>query len=141
MKKLVLLTTIIVATVLTFSNCSKYEEGPAISFRTKTARIANEWVVEKAFENGAEVNANIYDGYILKLEKDGSGIITYPIVGTFDIQWEFDDSKEKMRTRGKDLSGEWSEWKDDDYVTILMLKNDEFWIKDTDNDEFHYKTK
>ena len=141
MKRLLLLTVVVIVSVLTFSSCSKYEEGPAISFRTKAARVANEWVVDKAYDNGVEVNVSLYNGYILKLEKDGSGTITYPLIGTSDIQWEFNDSKEKIRTRSKDILGNWNEWKDDDFVTIIKLKNDEFWTKDKDNDEIHYKTK
>ena len=135
MKKVSLLLTVIVAVTLMFSNCGKYEEGPAISFRTKTARVANDWVIEKYIVDGEEQDISWFSGYVLTLEKDGTGRYTFK-GSSEEIKWEFDSSKEKLGITDADKSFE-----DDDYETILKLKNDEMWIKDEDGDEVHYKTK
>ena len=34
--------------------CKKYDEGPALSLRSKKSRIANKWKVDKLFKNGVD---------------------------------------------------------------------------------------
>ena len=48
---------LMVIAVLLLAGC-KYEDGPAISLRSKKARAANTWQIDKAFENGVDRNAN-----------------------------------------------------------------------------------
>ena len=42
------LTTLLLALTLVFGSTScKYEDGPSLSLRTKKARLAGEWIIEK----------------------------------------------------------------------------------------------
>ena len=52
------LTTLLLALALIFGSTScKYEDGPGISLRSKTARVAGEWEVNKTIEtDGYQIN-------------------------------------------------------------------------------------
>ncbi len=135
MKKGILrLSVVLLVSIMTFSGCSKYEEGPSISLRTKKARMANEWVYEKYIVNGVDQDISYFADFVMTLEKDGTGKYSFGDQSQ-DIQWEFNDSKEEFRIKDTD-----EDWDDDDYMTITKLKNDELWIKD-DTDEIHLKSK
>ena len=56
--KIVKLTALAVAGVLTFAAC-KYEEGPKISLRSKRDRVANEWKIVKYEYNGFDVTQKV----------------------------------------------------------------------------------
>jgi hypothetical protein len=43
--------------ILPFSACKKYEDGPALSLRTKMARLKNFWRLEQLLVNGADSTA------------------------------------------------------------------------------------
>ena len=52
MKKIFYALTILVG--LQLASCGKYEEGPGFSLRSKTARLAGEWTIEKATVDGQD---------------------------------------------------------------------------------------
>ncbi len=134
MKTLKLATLLLAGTLLFGSTSCKYEEGPSISLRTKKARVAGEWGVEKAIEADGTVDTD-WDGYTYTFDKDGGGKIEVKD-GTFsysaDFEWEFISSKEKMRLT---FDGE------SDENTILRLTNKEMWLKDADGYEIHFEAK
>lgn len=114
--------------VLTLSSC-KYEDGPFISLRSKEERVANVWVIDKAFDNGTDVTSD-YEQYELNLDKDrnanltskySSGNITFSF--TTKGNWVFENKKNDIRF----------DFDDDDadmVYEILRLKENEFWIKE-----------
>lgn len=57
-----------VITVLNFQSCSKYEDGPSFSLRTKKARVTGDWEVVRIGNETYPQN-----GYSLEMtfEKDG----------------------------------------------------------------------
>lgn len=135
----------IAVSAMILSSCGKYEEGPAFSLRTKTARITGEWQVEKVFENGNELTGEeteYYDAMTVKLDKDGTGLMTVNL--SFEgmdfsfseqLEWQFSDDKTELEVRTKDSEEDmWSEWTSS---TILRLTNDELWVEDeeTYNDQ------
>lgn len=136
------LTTLLLALTLVFGSTScKYEEGPGISLRTKKARVAGEWIVEKTIdEDGTETTVAESDSPVFTYEKDGTGkySYTYTFAGTTTttnetFKWEFTDSKKKFKTTDED---------GDSYTEeIIRLTNKEFWLKDTDGYQTHYKAK
>ena len=69
MSKLILLSTITLASMLSFTGCKKYEAGPDISFSSKKERIANTWKVETFLKQNAENCVSSmpfpYEGYPL----------------------------------------------------------------------------
>ncbi|MEX2485590.1 MAG: lipocalin family protein [Brumimicrobium sp.] len=133
MKTIKLMSLAVLATVfLLGSSCSKYEEGPAFSLRTKKARLAGEWKADKYVSpDGEESNADGDDG-TMEFEKDGT--VTYSYDG-FSVsgEWEFTKSKEYL-----EIELEFFGQTDTQEMKILKLKNDELWLEDEDGSQMHY---
>ena len=51
----ILASLILVISILT--DCKKYDEGPLISLRTKKARLAGDWKIEKILYDGGDSTA------------------------------------------------------------------------------------
>ncbi|PHR45439.1 MAG: hypothetical protein COA32_13420 [Fluviicola sp.] len=135
MKTIKILSLALLAMTFVLGSCSKYEEGPAFSLRTKKARLAGEWKADKYIDsNGNEENAN--DDGTIEFTKDNTFIVksgNFSTTGT----WEFTKDKEYVETEFTYTSGgvtvtETNESK------ILRLKNDELWLEDEDGDQTHY---
>lgn len=78
MKKL--LAFIFLVSVLFFTECKKYPEGPYISFKSKKERIANTWKIDALLINGVDSAAyynNLLKDYTLTMSKSGSYTISY----------------------------------------------------------------
>lgn len=135
MKTIKILSLALLAMTFVLGSCSKYEEGPAFSLRTKKARLAGEWKADKYIDsNGNEENAN--DDGTIEFTKDNTFIVksgNFSTTGT----WEFTKDKEYVETEFTYTSGgvtvtETNESK------ILRLKNDELWMEDEDGNQTHY---
>lgn len=121
-----------IITVLNFSSCSKYEDGPKFSLRTKKARLAGDWEVVRIGNETFPQN-----GYSIEMEfeKEGDFRYTYSY-GTYSYsyngEWEFASDKEDL-----DIII------DNQVQTfeILRLKNDELWLEDSDNTEWRLEAK
>lgn len=115
------------------SSCSKYEEGPALSLRTKKGRITNNWKLVKYISNGVDVPLGTTT-ITIDIKKDDTYSMSYGSyteVGT----WAFSSSKEEVTFTGNASSTA-------DKHTIIKLKGKEFWTKQvdgTDTDEYHYE--
>lgn len=132
MKTLKFASLALLAVTFVLGSCSKYEEGPGLSLRTKKARITGEWKVEKNVdENGEESEPGQFDSNaILELTKDNEAFITVDGDEVGEGTWEFTDSKESV-TMDISVLGFPSE---PETSRILKLKNDEMWIADADED-------
>lgn len=110
-----------------FSGCKKYEEGPLISFRSRTSRVANVWKVQRVFRDGVDVTSS-FSNYEETFEKDGS--YSYQVGGVFSYSengnWSFYNKDEEIDIY--DLS-----IRQDRTIYILRLKEDEFWYYYYDN--------
>ncbi|MGM0480270.1 MAG: lipocalin-like domain-containing protein [Bacteroidota bacterium] len=122
-----------VITVLNFQSCSKYEEGPKFSLRTKKARLTGDWEVVRVG------NQTPPAGYSIEMEfdKDGDLTFSYAYGGyaySYGGEWEFSSDKEELEVQ---LDGETqiNTWE------ILRLKNDELWFEDEDNTEWRLEAK
>lgn len=128
-------TTLLLALAIVFGSTScKYEDGPALSLRTKTSRIAREWNIEKYVDaNGIETTET--DSPVYEFDKDGNLKVTYTYLGTttsFDGKWEFVDSKKSVKIT---FDG------DSETEEILRLTSKELWLKYSDGEETHFKAK
>lgn len=95
MKKLIPVFLVLLIT----ASCTKYEDGPMLSLRTRKARIINEWKISKYLEDGVDNTAtfnNTRPNYTVVFEKNGnysisitSGSSTISETGT----WELSESK------------------------------------------------
>lgn len=64
---------LIILSILAFTGCRKYEEGPGLSLRSKKERVSNVWKIEKYFMNDEDRTAQIDSMYLTyTLRKDGS---------------------------------------------------------------------
>ena len=138
MNKTFKLTTLLLGFALIFgTSCGKYEEGPGISFRSKKARVANTWAVEKYTINEVEQSTILFADVTFEFTKDGKYTFTFGTNGSEKGTWEFGDKKETIKTTEDGQSSV-------EESTILKLKNKEFWIKEVDNGvttEIHLKEK
>ncbi|MBN2745245.1 MAG: hypothetical protein JXR34_00825 [Bacteroidales bacterium] len=121
MKKLILLSLI---AVLGFglNSCSKYEEGPSLSLRTKKARLVNEWVIQSYTVGGQDYTSTLPEDYTLNIKDDETFELTsngQKELGT----WEFFEDKEKLKLTSNGTVGTSM------IFTILMLKNDDLKLK------------
>ncbi len=117
--KLIIVSILIIA----FASCGKYENGPAVSLRTKNARIINKWKIETSdtlFLTKADPIApedsstgSLYANYI-EFQKDE---IYYnpPTYGS----WNFNEEKENVEVTVNNNTLSYK---------ILKLKNNELWL-------------
>jgi hypothetical protein len=120
------------AVALVFTGC-KYEEGPSLSLRSKKARLAGEYTVQKATRDGEEIDISFFQGFTYIFDKDGNLEVKGTNL-TSKSTYEFGDKKETLIIT--DADG------DTETYTILKLTNDEFWYTRKDGDmtfEFHLK--
>ena len=129
--------------IITNQGCKKYEEGPAISFRSRAARVANTWKVEKYIKNGVDETAQKYSAsgdkrnYTETYTKDGFYSYSY-IDDKNDSKsgsgkWEFQNKDNEIKRSG--VSGQSTET-----LVILKLKEKSFWfwyMDGGDKKEFH----
>lgn len=84
---------------LTISSCSKYSDGPSISFTSRKARLCNDWILESYFRNETDKTD---ENLTIKLVFDKDGTYSMSTVGNFAGQvqgeyehgtWQFEDNK------------------------------------------------
>lgn len=118
-----------------FTGCKKYENGPALSLRSKTARVANTWKVESYTENGTDLTSLLTNiNYTETYDKNG-GYSYNSSVGSGSGKWEFQSGKETIKRSG--VSGQSSET-----LYILRLTEKEFWyyvLDGNDREEIHLR--
>ena len=118
--------------IFNFSGC-KYEDGPAISLRTKKARLIGEWeakfVAGERFTDGSS--------FILEFEKDGDLNIdvSYSYYGyTYDYsikgEWEWEDGKRVIEISLDNVREEWE---------ITKLTNSELEFEDEERDKWEFE--
>ncbi|OIO99729.1 MAG: hypothetical protein AUJ98_10335 [Bacteroidetes bacterium CG2_30_33_31] len=126
MKKL-LSAIIILSMVIGINSCKKYPDGPLLSLRSKTARMVNEWVIDKVMSKGVDVTDQYPKDYLLSLKKDDTYSKTDNAIVS-DGKWVFLDKKSQLQLT-ETKSGT-------QYVfTILRLKNKELTLEQVVNTE------
>lgn len=137
MKTVKFLSIALLAVAFVFGSCNKYEEGPAFSLRTKKARLAGVWEVEKFVSKEGETSyPSSDDNGTIEYTKDNVVKTTFEVFG-FDIvisgEWEFIKDKEWLRVK-TEINGETMV----EESKILRLKNDELWLEDEEGDQTHF---
>ena len=84
---------------LTVTSCSKYSDGPSISFTSRKARLCNDWILESYFRNETDKTD---ENLTIKLVFDKDGTYSMSTVGNYAGQvqgeyehgtWQFEDNK------------------------------------------------
>ena len=57
---------------LTFSSCSKYSDGPSVSFASRKARLCNDWILESYFKNETDKNTIDFDSIQDTINRNGT---------------------------------------------------------------------
>lgn len=114
--------------IVSNTSCSKYEEGPNFSLRTKKARLAGDWDLVEYIDADGISTQDTNDDYI-SFNRNGTGTVNYQGY-TIPGGWEFTDNKRRLRIFYLDLT--------DTYI-ILRLTNDELWLKSPDGDGSYAK--
>jgi len=123
MRKIKLFGVVAIVTIIGLASCGKYEEGPAVSFRSKKARIEGDWKLVKQIVDGKEETLDADDkDDVFKFNKDGTYELTDPGNGTEKGKWTFNDGKESL-TITESSSGFAI------VAKILKLKNNEMWLE------------
>lgn len=124
MKKLVYISALLLFAGFFIAGCGKYEDGPKLSLKSKTARLSNTWVIETLIIDGVTYPADSVgmQGYVITFSKDGKVAETYGNI-TMNGTWEFSGDVDVVTTYtvGTVSSSETLE--------ILKLKTDELWLQ------------
>jgi hypothetical protein len=91
--------SLVAISFLTISSCSKYSDGPSISFTSRKARLCNDWILESYFRNETD-KTDESQTVKLVFEKDGTYSKSTVAVYTGQVQgfyengtWVFEDNK------------------------------------------------
>ncbi len=112
-------------------SCNKYEEGPALSLRSRTERVANTWKIDNYKVNETDVTS-LVSGYTETFTKSGGYSYNWGSesgTGT----WRFRNHDEEIELTGTDNQ-------ENHTLHILKLEEKEFWyyyLEDGDKHEFH----
>lgn len=115
----------IIATVLSFTGCKKYDEGPAFSLSSKKVRVAGTWKFKSFIDNGNDDTQYFIDSQ-WEFQKDGD----FKDIENGNVylgSWEFASDKEAI-----DLTydGDTYRW------NITRLTNKEMWLERNDSGHF-----
>ncbi|MBA3971550.1 MAG: hypothetical protein H0X46_05295 [Bacteroidetes bacterium] len=127
--------TFMVILAASIVGCKKYEDGPVLSLRSKTARVANTWKVESYTINGSDFTSTLTNiNYTETYDKDDNYSYNSS-AGSGSGKWVFESDKEQIKRSG--VAGQSTQT-----LYILRLKEREFWyylLDGNDRHEFHLK--
>jgi len=148
------LIIVISASLLFFTSCKKYEDGPLISFRSKAQRLNGLWRATKQVENGKEfLNNHTIKLDLLDDAKDPEGSFnTYTLYtsdGSNAIEkyygvWELSDDKENITMYSHKVEYNYDQsWHTQNIhltitLKILRLTNKELWLERNDPNYHQY---
>lgn len=119
------------ASVSLLESCQKYENGPAISFRSRAERVANTWKIDNYKVNDNDLTSLVTD-YRETFSKDGNySYTTGSTAGTGS--WTFQNKDTEIKLVG--ITNQESHT-----LFIQKLEEDEFWyyyMDGTDKHELH----
>lgn len=121
-----ILTLVMLLSVMV--GCKKYEDGPTISFRSKTQRVINTWKAKYVFMDEVDATA-AFNNWVLDLTEDGRMTSTDSVLDTIAVQegfWELVNDKEEIRFIYTDPPVN----PDRKFCEILRLKEDELWFRE-----------
>lgn len=134
--KLKQLIPLVLFAALIVAACKKYEDGPAISLRSKKKRVEGIWKIDKKFDAQEEQLQLTSDDLKVRWEFEDT-IYREVFSGTTQISgtWEFTESKERILVNYEDTTGKYTR----DY-RILRLTNSDLWLKFEDSTEIYFSS-
>ncbi|HHG83249.1 MAG TPA: hypothetical protein ENJ82_00740 [Bacteroidetes bacterium] len=140
MKRLsITLLTVALLLGITTTGCKKYEDGPAISIKSKRARATNNWKAKNVFQDGVDYTAWFTD-WSIDMGEDGRIVISDKDDNDSTITqagfWDLVNDQKELRL----LLTEPRVDPDQKYYTITRLTSKEFWFKElTDSTVWEFR--
>lgn len=124
-----IISVLMVILVLATISCSKYEDGPILSFRSKKTRIDGTWKYESIIytDQNISVTENLPDDE-LTFTSDGNYSDNKGYTGT----WKFSGTVDLSIDKSKDTSHIELKWE------IIRLSTKQLWFR-RDKEEHHFK--
>ena len=122
---------LISATILSFTGCGKYEDGPSLSLKTKKGRITNQWKLTAELYNGTP--QSLISNEVIDIKKDDTFVITWGSSSETGT-WAFSSDKESVTFTPNNSSSA-------NTYKILRLKSNELWLQEiygSSTYEYHY---
>lgn len=148
MKRSIYITTLFLLSFFLLFSCNKYDDGPPLSVRTKKARVAGDWRIDKYIENGMDRTDNYraqYSDETVTFKKDGtfssSATSTTAWGGSTTTDygsWSFVNDEQQLSKKS------FSSGEPADTMQILRLTNKDLWVKTVSGlplIEIHYRAK
>ena len=131
--KIQLLVLLIFAAMMIIGvqGCKKYPDGPMISLKSRTERIANNWKVDNCKVNGIE-HTSFVSGLIESYTTDGNYSFQWGLYSGTGT-WSFQNNDNEIRVIGID-------YQTDVTLYILKLEEEQFWyyiMDGSDKTEYH----
>jgi hypothetical protein len=138
MKRIKSVAALIMVSVLLAFGCQDYPDGPTVSLIPKADRVANNWKIGEALDNGTNVTPD-YSKYELALSRGGVANLTanYAVLGiAYDYvtegTWQFVSDEQK-------ISFDFENDAADGVYEILKLESNDMWLKkDGSTLELHF---
>lgn len=131
MKKIIYKTSVLASLIImliSFSSCNKYEEGPAISLRSRTERLSNIWKVENYKVNDKDFTSLVSD-YTETFSKQKAYNYSWGIFNGSGT-WAFQNDDKEVKLSGDDDQSK-------RVLTILKLEEKNLWYTYTLNGDKH----
>lgn len=112
-------------------SCQKYEDGPAISLRTRTQRVCNTWKIDSYKFNGNDYTSLAQD-YTETYTKAMNYSFTWGVLNGSG-KWAFQNNDMEIRITGTDNQSS-------ETLFIQKLEEKQFWyyyMDGTDKYEYH----
>jgi hypothetical protein len=112
-------------------SCQKYEDGPMISLRSRTARISNQWKVDNYKINGTDYTSMV-SSYTETFSKSGAYSYSWTILNG-EGTWVFQNNDKEVKLTGNG---------DHTSRTLYILKLQEkelwyYWMEGSNKHEYH----
>lgn len=117
--------------IIPLQSCKKYPDGPFISFRTRTDRLAQTWKIESAKRNGSDYTSSV-STYIETYTKAGDYSYSWYIMGGGG-KWAFQNNDKEIFVSEVGV-------RSSRIQTILRLEESSLWyyyMDGNDKYEFH----
>jgi hypothetical protein len=109
--------------VSTLQSCKKYENGPSLSLRSRTERVANVWKIESYILDGSDLTS-LTTGYTETYTKDKDFSFSYGSQSGTG-KWVFQNDDKEIKVYG--IDGQESK-----IMKILKLEEKSFWYQSTE---------
>jgi hypothetical protein len=133
MKKFIFYPIFIVSIIaislsIALPSCQKYQDGPAISLRSRTERLANTWTVENYKVNGTDLTS-LVTNYTETFSKTGNYSYNWGNSNNTG-NWNFQNNDAEIKLNGNDDQTSRT-------CTILKLEENTLWYFYMDGNDRH----